>query len=552
MSLPDAYLSVVEALKHGGYHHGAKVEIEWIQAEEVQGLLVDGRLRDLDGIVIPGGFGERGIEGKMAAAGYAREHLIPCLGLCLGLQMMTIEFARNVLGLAGANSTEFDPATPHPVIDLMDTQRDVTEMGGTMRLGAYVAELVPDSTVARAYGKTVVSERHRHRYEFNPRYRGKFEGTGFVCSGESPDGRLVEFIELDNHPFWVGTQAHPEFTSRPNRPGPLFREFIGAGARPGRGPPAAPVPRRRTPVPSAPRERRRWGRGRRVPHPRRHDGLDRQAHPGRRGAGGRARRHRPRTRGGPPPRGRGRGAAARRRDGHAGPPVPVAVDADLWEIPAGLRDVEGEPPAETASRELVEEAGLEAGHLEFLVSFHNSPGFTDERVDVYLATGLTPVPDDRQGVEEAHMVVEPHAARPALAMIDDGRITDAKTVIGLLLVARPAEVTLANVVGFGAPGRRANPTTRSPIWRGASAAAAGPAAAARRPRRAGGGEGGAGAGRGAAADDGERQQLHRLGVAGRAGDRRVVGHRPADLEHLVTGPAAVVVERHPASLVPAA
>ena len=267
VSLPDAYLSVVEALKHGGYHHGADVEVEWIQAEEVEGLLGDGRLRDLDGIVIPGGFGEPGTEGKMAAAAYAREHLIPCLGLCLGLQMMTIEYGRNVLGLTGANSTEFDPSTPHPVIDLMETQRDVTDKGGTMRLGAYVAELVPDSVVARAYGKTVVSERHRHRYEFNPRYRGKFEGTGFVCSGESPDGRLVEFIELEGHPFWVGTQAHPEFTSRPNRPGPLFREFVGAaldrvegrhphlfpvdddGARPA---PAAAIPGVSAPVAPAP------------------------------------------------------------------------------------------------------------------------------------------------------------------------------------------------------------------------------------------------------------------------------------------------------------
>ncbi|HKH03917.1 MAG TPA: CTP synthase [Acidimicrobiales bacterium] len=267
VSLPDAYLSVVEALKHGGYHHGADVEVEWIQAEEVEGLLGDGRLRDLDGIVIPGGFGERGTEGKMAAATYAREHLIPCLGLCLGLQMMTIEYGRNVLGLTGANSTEFDPSTPHPVIDLMETQRDVTDKGGTMRLGAYVAELVPDSVVAKAYGKTVVSERHRHRYEFNPRYRGKFEGTGFVCSGESPDGRLVEFIELEGHPFWVGTQAHPEFTSRPNRPGPLFREFVGAaldrvegrhphlfpvdddGARPA---PAAAIPGVSAPVAPAP------------------------------------------------------------------------------------------------------------------------------------------------------------------------------------------------------------------------------------------------------------------------------------------------------------
>src|SRR5690606_28437127 len=194
VSLPDAYLSVVEAPKHGGFHHGARVEVDWIQAEEVEGLLAEGRLRDLDGIVIPGGFGERGVEGKIAAAGYAREHRIPCLGLCLGMQVMTIEFARNVLGMTGANSTEFEPTTPYPVIDLMDSQRDVTDKGGTMRLGAYVAELVEGSIVAQAYGKTVVSERHRHRYEFNPKFRHRFEGSGFVCSGTSPDGRLVEFI----------------------------------------------------------------------------------------------------------------------------------------------------------------------------------------------------------------------------------------------------------------------------------------------------------------------------------------------------------------------
>jgi CTP synthase len=228
VSLPDAYLSVVEALKHGGYHHGANVEVDWIQAEDTEGLLAEGRLRDLDGIVIPGGFGERGTEGKIAAAAYSREHLIPCLGLCLGLQMMTVEFARNALGLEAANSTEFDPSTPHPVIDLMETQRDVTDKGGTMRLGAYIAELAPGSTVAEAYGKSVVSERHRHRYEFNPRYRGKFEGSALSFSGTSPDGRLVEFIELAGHPFWVGTQAHPEFKSRPNRPAPLFRDFVGA------------------------------------------------------------------------------------------------------------------------------------------------------------------------------------------------------------------------------------------------------------------------------------------------------------------------------------
>jgi CTP synthase len=228
VSLQDAYLSVVEALKHGGLHHGASVEIEWIQAEEIEGLLGAGRLRDLDGIVIPGGFGERGIEGKIAAAGFARENGIPCLGLCLGLHVMTIDFARNVLGLAGANSSEFDPQSPHPVIDLLEAQRDVRDKGGTMRLGAYYAELVAGSAVGDAYGERVISERHRHRYEFNNRYKAKFEEAGFLCSGMSPDGRLVEFAELPSHPFWVGTQAHPEFKSRPNRPAPLFRAFIAA------------------------------------------------------------------------------------------------------------------------------------------------------------------------------------------------------------------------------------------------------------------------------------------------------------------------------------
>ncbi|MBW3548384.1 MAG: CTP synthase [Actinobacteria bacterium] len=228
VSLPDAYLSVAEALRHAGYHHSAAVDVDWIQAEDVEGLLADGRLRDLDGVVIPGGFGERGIAGKVAAAGYARDHDIPCLGLCLGMQVMTVEFARNVLGLAGANSSEFDPRSPHKVIDLMDAQREVVDMGGTMRLGVYPATLVPGSKVAAAYGRELVYERHRHRYEFNPRYRSRFEGSGFVCSGVSPDNRLVEFIELDGHPFWVGTQAHPEFKSRPDRPAPLFRELIGA------------------------------------------------------------------------------------------------------------------------------------------------------------------------------------------------------------------------------------------------------------------------------------------------------------------------------------
>jgi CTP synthase len=228
IELHDAYLSVVESIKHAGFHHGAHVEIDWIQAEEVEGLLAAGRLGELDGMVIPGGFGVRGVEGKIAAAEYARVNNVPCLGLCLGMQVMTIEFARHVLGMSDAHSTEFDPTSQHPVIDIMNDQRDVTNKGGTMRLGAYYAVLQPGSKVARAYGEPVVSERHRHRYEFNSQYRNRFEAAGFLCSGTSPDKRLVEFIELVDHPFWVGTQAHPEFKSRPDRPHPLFRDMMSA------------------------------------------------------------------------------------------------------------------------------------------------------------------------------------------------------------------------------------------------------------------------------------------------------------------------------------
>ena len=228
IDLPDAYLSVVESLRHAGFHHGAKVEISWIQAANVPDLLHHDGLRDFDGLVIPGGFGERGVEGKIAAAGYARDHEIPLLGLCLGLQVMVIEAARTMANLEGANSREFDPTTRYPVIDLMDDQNDIVDKGGTMRLGSYGARLLPGSQVARAYGTEVVSERHRHRYEVNPRYRSRLEAAGLVCSGTSPDGRLVEFIELPGHPFWVGTQAHPEFKSRPDQPHPLFRELVGA------------------------------------------------------------------------------------------------------------------------------------------------------------------------------------------------------------------------------------------------------------------------------------------------------------------------------------
>jgi len=228
VQLPDAYLSVVESLKHAGFHHGADVEIDWIQAEDVDGLLAVDRLAQLDGLVIPGGFGARGFDGTIAAAGYARTEKLPCLGLCLGLHAMTVEFARNVAGLADANSTEFEPTTRHPVIDLMHDQREVTDKGGTMRLGAYYAVLEPETKVARAYDEPVVSERHRHRFEFNPAYQTRLTESGLVCSGVSPDRRLVEFIEIAEHPFWVATQAHPEFKSRPDRPHPLFRDLIGA------------------------------------------------------------------------------------------------------------------------------------------------------------------------------------------------------------------------------------------------------------------------------------------------------------------------------------
>ena len=232
VNLPDAYLSVVEALRHGGFACGARVEIDWIASDDAEGLLAEGRLRELDGIVIPGGFGFRGIEGKITAAGYAREHQVPYLGLCLGMQCAVIEYARNVCGFADANSSEFAPHTLHPVIDIMDEQREIVDMGGTMRLGVYPAKLEPGSVVARAYAEELVYERHRHRYEVNNRYRTKLEEAGLHCSGTSPDDRLVEYVELspDVHPFFVATQAHPVFKSRPNRPHPLFAAFVRAAA----------------------------------------------------------------------------------------------------------------------------------------------------------------------------------------------------------------------------------------------------------------------------------------------------------------------------------
>jgi CTP synthase len=235
IDLPDAYLSVTEALRAGGFAHWTRVHIVWVESDRcATGEGAAAALADADGVVIPGGFGIRGIEGKVGAARYARENGIPALGLCLGLQCMTIEVARHLVGVAEANSTEFDPDTPDPVISTMPDQVDIVagnaDMGGTMRLGAYPAALRPGSLTAEAYGATTVSERHRHRYEVNNAYRGRLETAGLHISGESPDGRLVEFVELDRglHPFFVATQAHPELKSRPTRAHPLFRAFIGA------------------------------------------------------------------------------------------------------------------------------------------------------------------------------------------------------------------------------------------------------------------------------------------------------------------------------------
>jgi CTP synthase len=228
IGLQDAYKSVYEAVIHGGVANDCGVEFERIEAEDIEKLGAEKVLKGLAGVLIPGGFGERGIEGKVAAARYARENRLPYLGLCLGMQIAAIEFARNVLKLERAHSTEFDPATSHPVIALLDQQRKVTKKGGTMRLGAQPCQLVVGTRAARLYGAFVVSERHRHRYEFNNHYRERFEQAGLLICGTSPDGKLVEIVELKDHPFYLACQFHPEFQSKPNSPHPLFRGFIAA------------------------------------------------------------------------------------------------------------------------------------------------------------------------------------------------------------------------------------------------------------------------------------------------------------------------------------
>jgi CTP synthase len=228
VKLEDAYLSVVEALRHSGFQLGRGVQIDWVDSERMDDPDVRDGLADVDGILIPGGFGERGIEGKIYAAKVARERRIPFLGVCLGMQMAVAEFARHVVDMDGANSTEFDPETPYPVIDLLPEQKEVADMGGTMRLGADPVKIHEGTRAREIYGEAVIYERHRHRYEVNNFLRRRLESAGLTISGTSPDERLVEIIEIADHPFFVASQYHPEFKSRPERPAPLFREFVRA------------------------------------------------------------------------------------------------------------------------------------------------------------------------------------------------------------------------------------------------------------------------------------------------------------------------------------
>lgn len=228
VSLPDAYFSVAEALRHAGLYHGTAVDIRWINSEELEKEPAEKFLCSVDGVLVPGGFGDRGIEGKIQAIRFARERRVPFLGICLGMQLAVVEYARNVLGWQGANSSEFDPTTPYPVIDLLPEQKALDQMGGTMRLGRYPCQLKRGTLAYRAYGEDIIYERHRHRYELNNRFREQLEAAGIVVSGVLPERGLVEIIELPTHPWFIGTQFHPEFKSRPNRPHPLFRDFIKA------------------------------------------------------------------------------------------------------------------------------------------------------------------------------------------------------------------------------------------------------------------------------------------------------------------------------------
>ena len=228
VELHDAYISVVESLKHAGYKHNAKVKIDWIQSEDITEENVHEYLKDADGILVPGGFGDRGVEGKITTIKYARENKVPFFGICLGMQLAAVEFARNVCGLTGAHSSELDPNTPYPIINLLADQENVVEMGGTLRLGSYPCTLAEGSVAHKEYGEINITERHRHRYEFNNFYRDRLSDKGMVLSGVSPDGKLVEIVEIPEHPWFVAGQFHPEFKSRPEKAHPLFAGFIKA------------------------------------------------------------------------------------------------------------------------------------------------------------------------------------------------------------------------------------------------------------------------------------------------------------------------------------
>lgn len=227
-ALHDAYISVVESLKHGAFSNGAQVEIKWVESETITPDTVAERLGDVTGIIVPGGFGDRGIDGMITAIKYARENRVPYLGLCLGMQLTIVEFARNILGYADANSEEFDPSSNNQVIHILPSQNGITDLGGTLRLGAYPCVLASDSLAAKVYGTDQISERHRHRYEVNNDYRDELVSHGMKLAGLSPDGHIVEMIEIPDHPWFIGTQAHPEFKSRPNKPHPLFKGFTKA------------------------------------------------------------------------------------------------------------------------------------------------------------------------------------------------------------------------------------------------------------------------------------------------------------------------------------
>ena len=231
VKLHDAYLSVAEALQHAGYENGCFVDIDWVDSEEINDSTADKLLGEVDGIILPGGFGSRGVEGMICAANFARVRGIPYFGICLGMQIAVMSYARNVLGYADANSGEFDPNTSHPVIDLMESQHGISKKGGTMRLGAYPCKVRPGSIMASAYGSELISERHRHRYEFNNAFREEIESKGMLITGTSPTGELVETVEIPEHPFYIGVQFHPEFKSRPNRAHPLFKAFVAASLK---------------------------------------------------------------------------------------------------------------------------------------------------------------------------------------------------------------------------------------------------------------------------------------------------------------------------------